>query len=188
MGLYQPFWCAGRKMHLQSLFPWNIVTCSVVHGVTDLSWIKNSHLEQTIDLKSKTASDFKPAKKVYLATAEALLFGTCKLWQAVGQSADPRNECYFTEKRRDLGGAVPNKSTGRKPECRAVMVSHWLSCGVFLLAELVAGWGGILPSSCWGRILPVGGLQLTTSGRVGAFPLLASGLYFEWDVYRVSHN
>lgn len=29
------------------------------------------------------------------------------------------------------------------------MVSHWVNCGIFLMAELVAGQGGILSDFCW---------------------------------------
>ena len=49
------------------------------------------------------------------------------------------------------------------------MVSHWLSCGIFLLSELVAGQGEIFPS-------PYG------SGKVG-FLLGMQGTYLPVGVY-----
>lgn len=52
-----------------------------------------------------------------------------------------------------------------------VVVSHWLSCGAFLLAEFVAGLRGV------GQPLPPG-LQLR-GGGARRHPLLASPLRFK---------
>lgn len=40
-----------------------------------------------------------------------------------------------------------DKSPLEKVRVQVVMLSRWLSCGIFLLAELV-GQGEVLPSSC----------------------------------------
>lgn len=53
------------------------------------------------------------------------------------------------EKRRKLGRPILDKSPLKENKSSEYDSSHWLSCGVLLLAELVAGQGEILPSPCW---------------------------------------
>ena len=71
----------------------------------------------------------------------------------LGQASDSKShtspaskgeECYFTEKKKEVGrGCFEWKSTGGKGEFRVVMVSCWLSC-----------WASKKSSSCWGSYWP----------------------------------
>lgn len=64
------------------------------------------------------------------------------MWAMAKPQANPEikgKECYFVERRSKLRAALNKKSTGGKQEYRVVTVSHWLRCGLFSLAEVVAG-------------------------------------------------
>lgn len=60
------------------------------------------------------------------------------------------------EKKEEVGGVASNKIRWKNHEFRVMMISHWLSCDIFLLAGLVVGPGEILS--------PAGVLRCPSSG------------------------
>ena len=109
-----------------------------------------------IDLKMKTI--IVPTKWACSGIAE-----NCNSEQAsyakTTSMSGKGEDCDFLEKEEGGRGCFEGKSIGGEPEPWLVMVSYWLSCGIFLLAELVAGQGskvGLFPLA----------LQLTKTGSV----------------------
>lgn len=85
--------------------------------------------------------------------------------QIRGRSGDQRRGMLPYREKEEVGRACFEQSPLEERDFRVVIVSHWLSCGILLLAEPV--WEGeILPSSCW-------------SNKVGFF-LLVFAIGREW--------
>lgn len=76
------------------------------------------------------------------------------------ESGDQRRGLLLYRKKEEVRtGCFEGKSTGAKQELWVMMVFHWLSSSIFVLAELVAGQGGKVGLFPWG-------VQLTKSGSV----------------------
>lgn len=80
------------------------------------------------------------------------------------------------------------KSVEGKQEFRVVIVSHWLRCRIFLLAELVAGLREVTTPSSWSSKegFFVLGMQLKSSGRILGLPLIA--LRFCFHLLSFTHS
>lgn len=82
-------------------------------------------------------------------------------------------EHYFIEKRRKTGGAALKEVHWRKATVEGGDGFSLVQVYVFVLAELFAGLGEILFSSC------SVGMQVTMSSRGGVLPLLVSQLFIQ---------
>lgn len=64
------------------------------------------------------------------------------------QIGDQRRGTHFTEKKRKSGGATLNEGPLEESKSSEVaLVSHWLSCGILFLTEIVCWTRG--SSSSW---------------------------------------
>lgn len=115
--------------------------------------------------------------------SRGIAIGDSKSWQTTDKSVIRRGKPFFIKKWGAWEGCFELKSIGGKLEARVGIASHWLSCGIFLLAELVARPGEVLPASCQAASwevelrLPIG-LQLRTRCASRGLPLLASHSIF----------
>lgn len=124
-----------------------------------------------------------PARWAYSGRAEELQLGTASYGKPQTSPAIRGGKPFFIEKWGEWEGCFELKSIGGKLEARVGIASHWLSCCIFLLAELVARPGEVLPASCQASSwevelrLPIG-LQLRKSCTSRGLPLLASHSIF----------
>lgn len=101
-----------------------------------------------VNLKSTSSYFF--SKMIYSGIIGEWKFETCKLGKNTGKSGDQRREIIpYQEKEEVVKSCFKGKSIGRKGEFRMMTVSYWLSCGITILAVLVARHRETLPSFCW---------------------------------------
>lgn len=96
-----------------------------------------------------------------------LQFRMCNHRQTIRKLEIKEAHTLQRENRRSGGTALKESPLEESKSSGVALVSHWLSCGIFFLIEIVSGQGAVPPSSCWESKV---GFSLLWPGRQESFP------------------